>query len=595
MKIDEVMREALLKTDGTAKGKTDAAGSVALHTSALLGEQTLGADFVFPDLLQAFSRVVARRQQLMDNLPENVKEFVSNALRPDQESNPAGVDKPSIQQGISALVRDSRATVDTLRQVASELEFVDRVPALSVVFDSAAEQNNAEKTEKAPASDMVPGKNPENATRLISAGEGAKYPIAASAQKLQATIDAAIDQFLGDIRSANRTPGTTQTPAAALNALVAKAVASGTIGEELSRWITVADVVIGKLTESAEPAVSLAAMEKQIDPQIVKLAESAGKPELLRVLAVANELGQEPFMTEVTDDFVRTSPAPSSLLTKMMPQGDKEALQNLLQNLSAGAGSDTLGKNVGAFRSAVLSRAGQFEMILSSIGASSEDKIKLLNALPAVVSEMEKIIPAREQSKAAANVYDTLARSAPKWLRDLSEQTKTPELIEFWVCAKAADLSPWVHLSSAERQQSAAALKELASSFAQPGAFRAAADDGSTRGLTLQMALFAPGQEKPYPALIQVFEEKRERGPGQPPEQEIWVRVSLETDNIGPVDLSFRLQDKKYLSVFTRFAKPGTAAAFRECLSEIRGEFAGTSLQLKKIAVSERSSNAGGD
>ena len=69
----------------------------------------------------------------------------------------------------------------------------------------------------------------------------------------------------------------------------------------------------------------------------------------------------------------------------------------------------------------------------------------------------------------------------------------------------------------------------------------------------------------------------------------------METDNIGPVDLSFRLQDKKYLSVFTRFAKPGTAAAFRECLSEIRGEFAGTSLQLKKIAVSERSSNAGGD
>ena len=136
-------------------------------------------------------------------------------------------------------------------------------------------------------------------------------------------------------------------------------------------------------------------------------------------------------------------------------------------------------------------------------------------------------------------------------------------------------------------------LKELAATFEQPGAFRTTVDDGTARGMTIQMALYAPGQAKPYPAILQVYEEKRERGPGQPPEQEIWVRVSLETDYIGPVDLSFRLQDKKYLSVFTRFAKPGTASAFRECLSEIREEFAGSTLQLKKIAVTERSTASG--
>ena len=104
----------------------------------------------------------------------------------------------------------------------------------------------------------------------------------------------------------------------------------------------------------------------------------------------------------------------------------------------------------------------------------------------------------------------------------------------------------------------------------------------------MQVPLYAPGQERPYPALIQVFEEKKERGGGQLPEQEVWVRVSLETDHIGTVDLSFRLQEKKYLSIFSRFADPQAASDFRSSLSELRKEMAGTSLELKKIAVAGR-------
>ena len=72
------------------------------------------------------------------------------------------------------------------------------------------------------------------------------------------------------------------------------------------------------------------------------------------------------------------------------------------------------------------------------------------------------------------------------------------------------------------------------------------------------------------------------------PEQEVWVRVSLETDHIGTVDLSFRLQEKKYLSIFSRFADPQAASDFRSSLSELRKEMAGTSLELKKIAVAGR-------
>ena len=427
---------------------------------------------------------------------------------------------------------------------------------------------------------------------LVAGTSEDKNQATISAPKLQASVDAAINKFILDIQTTANTEKTPQMPSAALAALVGKAVASGAVGEELNRWITVVDVVIGNLEDSPEAADILNKLSAQADPQIVKLAATSGRPELLRVWTVVQEM-ELPAAEAPQGSAGQNVSAPGSLLN-VLSQGDKEALRGLLQNLVNSAGGDTSPKNFGLSQPALLSRVGQFEMLVSSLGSGKGDMSKLLAALPAAVADVEKLLPSRDGDNEAAKVYDTLARSAPKWLRNLAEQTKSPALVDFWVSAKVADLAPWLHMSSAERQETAATLKELASTFEQPEAFRATVDDGAARGMTLQMALYAPGAAKPYPALIQVYEEKRDRGQWQPPEQEIWVRVSLETDHIGPVDLSFRLQDKKYLSVFTRFAKPGTAAAFRECLSEIRSEFAGSTLELKKIAVTERSTGAGG-
>jgi len=218
---------------------------------------------------------------------------------------------------------------------------------------------------------------------------------------------------------------------------------------------------------------------------------------------------------------------------------------------------------------------------------------KLFSMLPEIVAATEGALPAKSEGKASAVAFDKLARSAPQWLTSMAEREQKPELLEFWTAAKAADLTPWVQLGQTERQQSAATLKELVSTFEQPGMFRNQGDDSASRGLMLQVALYAPGQEKPYPALIQIYEEKKDRGSSQPPEQEVWVRVSLETDYIGVVDLSFRLQDKKYLTIFSRFADVDSASEFQSSISEIREELAATPFELKNISVTQRSAVGG--
>ena len=328
----------------------------------------------------------------------------------------------------------------------------------------------------------------------------------------------------------------------------------------------------------------------QVDPKVLRLAQTTGRPELVRVWAAVQELSATSVSTTQTTMQNTVVPTANPPLTAPSPgnttlpasQDSLHFLRSVVEkiaDLPVAAQPSTANTQLG-----MTSQAGRFELLLSSVAARPELLEKLIAMLPRTLPTKELL----QSDKAMPAAYETLAQAAPKWLKAMVEREEKPVLLQFWVAAKVADLEPWLKMESLERQQLIAVLKELNTTFEQPEAFRTPREDTNSRSFMMQVPLYAPGQETPYPALIQVFEEKKERGNGQLPEQEVWVRVSLETDHIGTVDLSFRLQDKKYLSIFSRFANPDAASEFRASLPELRKEMAGTSLELKKIAVAGR-------
>lgn len=241
---------------------------------------------------------------------------------------------------------------------------------------------------------------------------------------------------------------------------------------------------------------------------------------------------------------------------------------------------------------ATASSAGRFESLLSAAASGQDSLRNFLQSLPEAVRIFKSAQAGRSGGEIPPPVLNRIMEQAPPWVSDTARRENSPVILEFWGYSKAADMEPWRHLSPGQRQETAETLKELASTYEQPEPFRAS-DDNSHRAMTMQTALYAPGAERPYPALVQIFEETKERGPSGEKEQEIWVRVAISTENIGSVDLSFRLQDRKYLTIFSRFADPLSAAEFRSALPEIRRELSDTPLELKKIAVTHR--GVGGD
>ena len=575
MKIDEFIRETMVKMEPAAKGKVEAGISASPELGALLADSMADSDFSFPDLLQAFGKLLSRRQELLDVLPQSVQSRL-----PETAGSPASPQtiaarspeststlNPSFPQGVSGLARDSRMMTDTLRQMISELEFVERVPGLEKIVGA-----QTPKLEPGLFNRGILDSQPTNSTTTLPPVSMEEIPelVKVTLQTLQSTLS---------------TEKALPTPATLFLRQVAQTLQSGQLAPGFSEWVDEVVTALDQNSNKAELEPALAKWLNQADPKVLRLAQTTGRPELGRVWAAVQELSATPASISQTTVALAANPslsAASSVSTTFPASQDSLLfLRSVVEKIADLPVAAQPSANI---QQGTTSQAGRFELLLSSVAARQELLEKLIAVLPRTLPTKELL----QTGKAMSAAYETLTQAAPKWLKAMVEREEKPVLLQFWVAAKLADLEPWLKMESLERQQLIAVLKELNTTFEQPEAFRTPREDTNSRSFMMQVPLYAPGQETPYPALIQVFEEKKERGNGQLPEQEVWVRVSLETDHIGTVDLSFRLQDKKYLSIFSRFANPDAASEFRASLPELRKEMAGTSLELKKIAVAGR-------
>ena len=541
MKIEDLLRNAVPKTESSSVGGSGKSRTILSRESGAAFLAKAGdAELFLPDLLQTFTQLIAKRQSLAAELPASVQQRLTGALT--SSSMPEGGANnrhAAISEGIVGLVRDNRAIPDLIRQLVSELNFVEHTPSLPQTYLSAT-----------------------------SAGRG-------TPEALHLVVDDGLAR-LGDELTLTGSQAT--TPGLVLAGLIDKAVQTGTLSAELSAWIDTLGAAVDSQSDDSTLLMQINTVMNSVEPQIAQAAQLAGRPELIKIWAATQILDN----AEVAASTAKLGVQSEGTLDTV------DALQTVLQNLTNAttAKLTTLPATglMGAYP-----RSTQLEMLVTVAMSQSATLDSMLAILPSVMTNVKSSFSLRSEDPVGKAGVEKILATAPKWLTELSDRLNKPELLEFWVAAKAADLAPWIELSSTERHLSMDSLKELAISFEQPEAFRQRHDDANSHNLTFQTVLYAPGQETTYPALIQIYEEKRERGASQLPEQEIWIRLSLETHNIGMVELSFRLQDKKYLSVYSRFADSAVAADFQKYLPELQNELADSTFEVKKIAIAQRS------
>ena len=165
-------------------------------------------------------------------------------------------------------------------------------------------------------------------------------------------------------------------------------------------------------------------------------------------------------------------------------------------------------------------------------------------------------------------------------------KSNLPDLPKFWVLLKTMEAGEWNELPAQAQRKAADVVRELASSLQRPSVWEA---DVKTEHslLTFTNTLLFDPQGTPYPMYWHLYHQQQKDAQGRDTgEFETWLRVCLETENMGTVDVVFRYYDEKALDVRLRFEGEEGAEAFREVLPEVRQAVGEMPFELGDIWVS---------
>lgn len=179
-----------------------------------------------------------------------------------------------------------------------------------------------------------------------------------------------------------------------------------------------------------------------------------------------------------------------------------------------------------------------------------------------------------------------IEQNIPQALQDMAAKNKMPELLKMWVLLKAVGAQQWQNTDPENLQRSAGTIKELAHSLykSMAGETQRQLDH---KVLSFSVPLyFADGTS--YPTHIHIYHQENESSnPLVKRQFETWMRVSVDTKNIGLVDSVFRLYEENKLDLRVLFPNTDAIDEFKQSLPDIRKSIEDTTLTLTNIMINK--------
>lgn len=220
---------------------------------------------------------------------------------------------------------------------------------------------------------------------------------------------------------------------------------------------------------------------------------------------------------------------------------------------------------------------GQSGMTLSGLQAGGTVLHDIKQLLANLTTDITK-----DQLQTAAKPVETLI---PQVLRQAAAQHGLADLPTLWALLKIVELNQWKNIDRSERAKAGADLKRLAQLFAKETVPQG--ENVSTHTvLSYSMPLYFGDNPHPYPAYIHIYHQ-REQTDREQGEYETWLRIALDTQNIGMVDASFRLYDGEKVDVRVGLGDYQAVESFSQAVPDIRTALAESPLTLQVLAVNK--------
>ncbi len=266
--------------------------------------------------------------------------------------------------------------------------------------------------------------------------------------------------------------------------------------------------------------------------------------------APANPATQAPIATQ-TPATVQTPVTSETTIS----QGSPSSTQQMALPLSTAATAAQVLQNGQQVQQVAAALAGQ----MTALNKSRKSSVEKITELASFVEQAAATITSQQPKNAQSAAFSQQA------LVEMAEilQKNSPE----------------------ELKAAIKVVQELADTMAKPNGVTAERQEAQ-KVLTLAIPLYFGEGQTVYPAYIHVYyqEQDDKKNPGQKV-SETWLRICLETENIGVVDAAFRLYDENNLDVKVRFTEEEAAIGFTWGIDEVKEQLRQLPLILGDILV----------
>ena len=578
-----------VQNTSTSTVVTGTVTNTAVNTTAAKGQLNATntvVNLAIQNVLKELAAMLGERQNLLDSLPENIQQLVTNILE-----NSTATD---ISQGFAAILKSQRISTDKISTLANVLE-----NAAQVIGTQQAVLEN------------LPINIKQMLTNLRTLMP-TKDEISQLATKVAAELNNIVDQSVSMVAMNNIANIKVNDFLHANTTSAAGKPNGGTVlnipSDRVFQSIVVAEdpeSLIEKLITVIEDIPETAASPSSEEVAVAEMnhGTSAGKQPTIQATAVLKENilsvndANNNLPTKLTasaainqeQQKVSVQPQMATSAVQVTPKmiANLQAAVSLLNNPGKAFLQDVSLEFRQQVRALIENMQGQLDIfqdkktVLPKTIEMYIDKFALSDDADGSVQNLAQLVEkAREDKTGLQQLMNTTVSFAPLFIRQAAKDSQLPNIWALLTLAHAVATEDTDDLDKASTT-----LKEIAVSL-QKGV-QASPDNGNghTSATVSIPVCFAEGVP-PYPLYIHIYHQRQySSASNEKTKYETWLRLCLVTQHIGNVECVFRLYEDKLLDVRVNIEEQEGAASFREEINSLKEKFEQSSLTLVGITV----------
>ena len=211
----------------------------------------------------------------------------------------------------------------------------------------------------------------------------------------------------------------------------------------------------------------------------------------------------------------------------------------------------------------------------------TENEVVLLKNF---INGNQKVL-AEQELKELQNLIRMSEENIPAAVRQAAIKQDVPNLPKLWAFVQLCNLTKLLDLQAEQLRNASKNINDFASVLKKSMSNENQVE-GNQRSMSFMTPLYLGDHEKCYPTYIHIYDESSKDGANGEEKKETWLRLCLLTENIGAVELVFRLYEKNHVNLCVAFSQQETVDLFNQCIPELKSAFEELPLALNEIKVS---------